>query len=150
MADYLGQRGVEAVKLEAACGSAGSAMRQGLLAVASGQIDAALVIGVEKLTESLGRETTAALATAADADFEVEHGITFVGLNALIMRRYMHEFGYSHRDFAPFALTAHANAAGNPNALYRYAISERDYERGREVADPIRLYDCLLYTSRCV
>ena len=57
------------------------------------------------------------------------------------MRRYMHEFGYSHRDFAPFALTAHANAAGNPNALYRYAISERDYERGREVADPIRLYD---------
>jgi acetyl-CoA C-acetyltransferase len=141
VADYLGQRGVEAVKLEAACGSAGSAMRQGLLAVASGQIDAALVIGVEKLTESLGRETTAALATAADADFEVEHGITFVGLNALIMRRYMHEFGYSHRDFAPFALTAHANAAGNPNALYRYAISERDYERGREVADPIRLYD---------
>ena len=141
VADYLGQRGVEAVKLEAACGSAGSAMRQGLLAVASGQIDAVLVIGVEKLTESPGRETTAALATAADADFEVEHGITFVGLNALIMRRYMHEFGYSHRDFAPFALTAHANAAGNPNALYRYPINEGDYERGREVADPIRLYD---------
>ncbi len=141
VADYLGQRGVEAVKLEAACGSAGSAMRQGLLAVASGQLDAVLVIGVEKLTESPGRETTAALATAADADYEVEHGITFVGLNALIMRRYMHEFGYSHLDFAPFAVTAHANAARNPNALYRYAIDAREYERGREVADPIRLYD---------
>jgi len=141
VADYLGQRGVEAVKLEAACGSAGSAMRQGLLAVASGEMERVLVIGVEKLTETPGRETTAALATAADADYEVEHGITFVGLNALIMRRYMHEFGYSHRDFAPFALTAHANAARNPNALYRYAIDEREYERGREVADPIRLYD---------
>ena len=100
-----------------------------------------LVIGVEKLTELPGRQTTAALATAADADYEVEHGITFVGLNALIMRRYMHEFGYSHRDFAPFAVTAHANAARNPNALYRYAIDAREYERGREVADPIRLYD---------
>ncbi|HOU39645.1 MAG TPA: thiolase domain-containing protein [Promineifilum sp.] len=141
VADYLGQRGVEAVKLEAACGSAGSAMRQGLLAVASGQLDAVLVIGVEKLTELPGRQTTAALATAADADYEVEHGITFVGLNALIMRRYMHEFGYSHRDFAPFAVTAHANAARNPNALYRYAIDASEYERGREVADPIRLYD---------
>jgi acetyl-CoA C-acetyltransferase len=141
VADYLGLRGIEAVKLEAACGSAGSAMRQGLLAVASGELDRVLVIGAEKLTESLGRETTAALATAADADYEVEHGITFVGLNALIMRRYMHEYGYQHQDFAPFALTAHANAAKNPNALYRYAIDEREYERGREVADPIRLYD---------
>ena len=141
VADHLGQRGVEAVKLEAACGSAGSAMRQGMLAVASGELDRVLVIGVEKLTEMPHGETTAALATAADADFEVEQGITFVGLNALIMRRYMHEYGYSHKDFAPFAMTAHANAARNPNALYRYAIDEREYERGRDVADPIRLYD---------
>jgi acetyl-CoA C-acetyltransferase len=141
VADHLGLWGIESVKLEAACGSAGSAMRQGLLAVASGELDRVLVIGVEKLTESLGRETTAALATAADADYEVEQGITFVGLNALIMRRYMHQYGYEHRDFAPFALTAHANAAKNPNALYRYAIDEGEYERGREVADPIRLYD---------
>lgn len=141
VADYLGQRGVEAVKLEAACGSAGSAMRQGILAIASGEMERVLVIGAEKLTETPGRETTAALATAADADFEVEHGITFVGLNALIMRRYMHEYGYSHQDFAPFAMTAHANAAHNPNALYRYAIDEHEYERSRDVADPIRLYD---------
>ena len=141
VADHLGQWGVEAVKLEAACGSAGSAMRQGIMAVASGQKERVLLIGVEKLTEMPHGETTAALATAADADFEVDQGITFVGLNALIMRRYMHEFGYSHRDFAPFALTAHANAARNPNALFRYAIDEREYEKGRAVADPIRLYD---------
>jgi acetyl-CoA C-acetyltransferase len=141
VADHLGQRGVEAVKLEAACGSAGSAMRQGLLAVASGELERVLVIGVEKMTESLGDETTAALATAADADYEVEHGVSFVGLNALIMRRYMYEYGYSHRDFAPFALNAHANGARNPNALFRAPISEEDYEEGRVVADPIQLYD---------
>jgi acetyl-CoA C-acetyltransferase len=141
VADHLGQWGVEAVKLEAACGSAGSAMRQGLLAVASGELERVLVIGVEKMTESLGEETTAALATAADADYEVEHGVSFVGLNALIMRRYMHEYGYSHHDFAPFALNAHANGARNPNALFRAPISEADYEEGRVVADPIQLYD---------
>ncbi|MCL4803963.1 MAG: thiolase domain-containing protein [Anaerolineae bacterium] len=141
VADYLGQRGVEAVKLEAACGSAGSAMRQGMMAVASGELERVLIIGAEKLTETPHQETTAALATAADADFEVEQGITFVGLNALIMRRYMHEYGYTHKDFAPFAIAAHANASRNPNALYRYAIDEREYERGRDVADPIRLYD---------
>jgi len=141
VADHLGQRGVEAVKLEAACGSAGSAMRQGIMAVASGRLERVLIIGAEKLTEMPHGETTAALATAADADFEVEQGITFVGLNALIMRRYMHEYGYDHRDFAPFAMTAHANAARNPNALYRYAINQREYEHGRDVAGPITLYD---------
>jgi acetyl-CoA C-acetyltransferase len=141
VADHLGQWGAEAVRMEAACGSAGSAFRQGIAAVASGACEAVLAIGVEKMTEAGGGEVTAALAEAADAEYEVIHGVTFVGLNALIMRRYMHEYGYQHQDFAPFALNAHANGAKNPNALFRKAISQREYENGRIVADPISLYD---------
>ncbi|MCA9940653.1 MAG: thiolase domain-containing protein [Anaerolineales bacterium] len=141
IAERMGQRGVEAVKVEAACGSAGSAMRQGIIGVASGEMDAVLVVGVEKMTETKGKETTAALTTAADADFEVSQGVTFVGLNALIMRRYMYQYGYQHSDFAPFALNAHANGAKNPNALFQEPITRRTYENGRVVADPITLYD---------
>jgi acetyl-CoA C-acetyltransferase len=141
VADYLAQWGVEAVKMEAACGSAGSAMRQGILAIASGERQAVLVIGVEKMTEASGKEVTAALTAAADADYEVVHGVSFVGLNALVMRRYMHEYGYQHNDFAPFALNAHANGAKNPNALFRQAISRKEYENGRMVADPVSLFD---------
>lgn len=141
VADYLGQWGVEAVKLEAACGSAGSAMRQGIIAVASGMVEKVLVIGVEKMTESSGKDITAALTGAADADYEVVHGVSFVSLNALIMRRYMHEYGYEHGDFAPFALNAHANGAKNPNALFRKAINRTTYENGRMVAEPVSLFD---------
>ena len=141
VADRLGLWGVEAVKLEAACGSAGSAMRQGILAVASGEMDAVLVIGVEKMTESPFRDTTAALTTAADADYEIEQGVTFVGLNALIMRRYMHQYGYKHDDFAPFALNSHANGAKNPFAMFQDPITQKTYEKGRIVADPITLFD---------
>ena len=141
VADHLNQHGAEAVKMEAACGSAGSAMRMGLLAVASGELDAVLVIGVEKMTETPFKETTAALTTAADADYEIIHGVTFVGLNALIMRRYMHEYGYQRSDFAPFALNAHANGAKNPNAMFQSPITQRTYEKGRIVADPISLFD---------
>jgi acetyl-CoA C-acetyltransferase len=141
VADFLGQWHTEAVKLEAACGSAGSTMRQGIIAVASGELDAVLVIGVEKMTETSGSEVTAALTGAADADFEVIHGVSFVSLNALVMQRYMFEYGYQHDDFAPFALNAHANGAKNPNAFFRQPISRRDYERGRVVAAPISLYD---------
>ena len=141
VADFLGQWGVEAVKLEAACGSAGSAMRQGILAVASGEMEAVLVVGVEKMTEMTSEQTTAALTTAADADYEIEQGVTFVGLNALVMRRYMHEYGYERRDFAPFALNAHANGAKNPNALFRQPITQKTFDEGRTVADPISLFD---------
>lgn len=141
VADFLGQWGVEAVRMEAACGSAGSTMRQGILAVASGACDAVLAIGVEKMTDTGPAETTTALAGAADAEYEAIHGVTFVGLNALVMRRYMHEYGYSHDDFAPFAVNAHANAAHNPQAMFRQPISEKVYRAGRVVADPITLYD---------
>ena len=141
VADFLGQWGVEAVKLEAACGSAGSAMRQGILAVASCEMEAVLVVGVEKMTEMTSEQTTAALTTAADADYEIEQGVTFVGLNALVMRRYMHEYGYERRDFAPFALNAHANGAKNPNALFRQPITQKTFDEGRTVADPISLFD---------
>lgn len=141
VADALGLWGTEAVKLEAACGSAGSAMRQGIVAVASGEMDAVLVIGVEKMTETNFRQTTAALTTAADADYEIEQGVTFVGLNALIMRRYMYEYGYERHDFAPFALNAHANGAKNPNAMFRQPITMDTYENGRIVSDPISLFD---------
>ncbi|KAA3662067.1 MAG: thiolase domain-containing protein [Chloroflexi bacterium] len=141
VADYLGQSGAEAVKMEAACGSAGSAMRQGILAVSSGELDAVLVIGVEKMTETPFKETTAALTTAADADFEIDQGVTFVGLNALIMRRYLHEYGYAREDFAPFALNSHANGAKNPNAMFRKPITLNTYQKGRLVADPISLFD---------
>lgn len=141
VADALGLQGVEAVKFEAACGSAGSAMRQGVIAVASGELESVLVIGVEKMSETPFRETTATLATAADADFEIIHGVTFVGLNALIMKRYMHEYGYDRHDFAPFALNAHRNGAKNPEALFRAPISQNVYDRGRIVADPVSLFD---------
>jgi len=141
VADFLGQWGVEAVKMEAACGSAASAMRMGILAVTSGEMESVLVVGVEKLTESLGGQTTSALATAADADYEVIQGVSFVGLNALVMQRYMHVYGYDRHDFAPFALNAHANGAKNPNALFRAPISQKTFDNGRIVADPISLFD---------
>lgn len=141
VADFLGQWGVEAVRMEAACGSAGSTMRQGIMAVASGVCDTVLAIGVEKMTDTGPAETTTALVGAADAEYEAIHGVTFVGLNALVMRRYMHEYGYSHDDFAPFAVNAHANAAHNPQAMFRQPISEKAYRAGRVVADPITLYD---------
>jgi len=111
------------------------------MAIASGEMESALVLGVEKMTDKHPHEVTAALATAADADYEVEMGVSFVGLNALIMRRYMHEFGWKHADFAPFAITAHANGLHNPWARLHQAITQEDFERSTMIATPTNLLD---------
>ena len=140
-ADWVGLWKQEAVKIEAACGSGAAAFRAALMAVASGDVESALVVGVEKMTDKAGRDVTAALATAADADYEVDQGISFVGINALVMRRYMYEFGWKHEDFAPFSINAHANAMHNPNARLHEKISVEKFERSSMVATPINLLD---------
>ncbi len=140
-ADWVGLWHQEAVKIEAACGSGAAAFRAGLMAVASGEIDSALVVGVEKMTDKAGHDVTAALATAADSDYEVEQGVSFVGINALVMRRYMHEYGWKHGDFAPFSINAHANAMHNPVARLHQKITLDQFEKSSMVATPINLLD---------
>lgn len=139
--DWIGLWKQEAVKIEAACGSGAAAFRSALMAVASGDVESALVVGVEKMTDKAGRDVTAALATAADADYEVEQGISFVGINALVMRRYMHEFGWKHEDFAPFSINAHANAMHNPYARLHEKVTVEKFEKSSMVATPINLLD---------
>jgi acetyl-CoA C-acetyltransferase len=139
--DWVGLWGQESVKVEAACASGAAALRAGLMAVAAGDIESALVVGVEKMTDKAGHDVTAALATAADADYEVEQGVSFVGINALIMRRYMHEYGWKHADFAPFSINAHANAMHNPFARLHQKINVDQFEKSSMVATPVNLLD---------
>lgn len=141
IADWAGLRHTEAVKIEAACSSGAAAVRQAAIAVASGFIDSAIAVGVEKMTEAKGTEITAALATAADADYEVAHGVSFVALNALIMQRYMYEYDWQHKDFAPFSINAHHNALTNPSARLQEEIDEQDYTKAKMIAYPINLLD---------
>ncbi len=141
IADWSGLRGVEAFKVEAACGSGAAAVHLGVMAVASGYMDAVIAMGVEKMTDTSMPETTAALATAADADFEGDQGVSFVSLNALIMQRYLYEYKWKHTDFGRFSINAHENAMCNPNARLHERISEGEYKKARMICDPINLLD---------
>jgi acetyl-CoA C-acetyltransferase len=141
LADFSGLGPIEAMKVEAACGSGGAALHVGVMAVASGMHDVVLVCGVEKMTDTGGAVTTSALATAADQEYEVSQGVSFVGLNALLMRRYMHEYQVPHKSFAGFSVNAHRNGANNPCAMFQSPISENAYLRAGMICDPINLMD---------
>lgn len=131
----------EAITVEAACGSGAAAFRQAVLAVASGAVDSAIAVGVEKLTEHSDVSPSGGLATAADADYEAAMGLSFVAINALLMKRYMYEYGHSKNDFSGFVINAHENAVHNPNAMFRSKVSIDAYEKAKMIADPINLLD---------
>ena len=141
IADFSGLRGIEAYTTEAAGASGGAALRAGYLAVKSGFVDSALVVGVEKMTDKVGPEVESAIATSLDSDYEAVQGLTPVGQAALLMRRYLHTYDVQRQAFSAFPLTAHANALGNPNAMFRRAINLDVYNRAGMVSDPLNMFD---------
>ncbi len=141
VADFAGLRGIEAVTVEAGDASGGAALRQAVLAVKSGLVETALVIGVEKMTDTVGSSNTAALATSLDADYESIHGLTQAGVGALLMQRYMHEYNLEVADFAGFSVNAHSNGAKNQLAMFRNRLKPERFAAAPQVATPVSLFD---------
>ncbi len=141
VADFAGFRGVEAATIEAGGASGGMALRAAYLAVASGEADVALAVGVEKATDLVGAGVESAAATTLDADYEAEQGVTPAVQAALIMRHYMEAYDVPREAFAAFPLLAHQNAVGNPYAMYRKAVKASVYHRVTMVSDPLNLFD---------
>jgi acetyl-CoA C-acetyltransferase len=141
LADHAALHGIESVTIECGGASGGAALRAGCLAVASEMVDVALVVGVEKVTDKIGSSVESAVATAGDSDYETIHGLTTTAQAALLMKRYLYEFSTPRPAFGVFALTAHANGATNPFAMFQKAIKAEVYETAGVVCDPLNMYD---------
>lgn len=141
VANAAGLQGIEALTIEAACGSGGSAMHVAAMAVGSGMHDCVICYGVEKMGHTDRDRTTKGLATASDWTKEGGQGETFVTLNARIMQKYMDTYGVEHKDFAPFSLVAHKNALTNPNALLKKDVDLDKYLNSKVISEPVLLYD---------
>lgn len=147
LTDDAGLRGMEGVTVEAADASGGAALRAGLMAVLSGAVETALVVGVEKWTDVIGPESESMLSQMLDADFEAAQGLTPLSLAGLLFHRYLQEYEVSHDVFAGFPQVAHANGATNPNAMYQAPMREGAYERAAEAAEILNLFDVAPYAD---
>jgi acetyl-CoA C-acetyltransferase len=141
IADEAGLRWAEALQVRAATATGAAALRMAYLAVASGQADVAVALGVEKMSTDRG-QVVASLAKALDAELEVPGGATLLSQNAKLMRLYLERYGRDITDFDGFALNAHRNANGNPNALFHdRRVSVEAIDGSPIVSAPLRLYD---------
>jgi acetyl-CoA C-acetyltransferase len=141
ISDHAGLRGIEASVIEAGGASGAAALRQGYMAVASGEIETVLVLGIEKFTDLLGPKVESALQTATDSDYEAVQGLTPNAQAGLLMQRYLHLYQVPRLAFAGFPITAHANAATNPMAMFHNLINVEAYEKAGMLSDPLNLFD---------
>ncbi|MBI9045752.1 MAG: thiolase domain-containing protein [Anaerolineaceae bacterium] len=136
-----GLDGIEGVTVEAAEASGAGAFRMAYMAVASGFVETALVVGVEKYTDKSKAEMDAIIAQSMDADYEAAQGLTTAAQAALLMQRYCYEYQVPKGGFSAFAEIAHANGAANPNAMFRKAISRELYKRSMMICEPLNMFD---------
>ncbi len=168
MTDWVGLAPRPATRIEDACASGSAALRQGILAVASGLYDIVLVGGVEKMSELPTERVTDTLATASDVLYEAAVGFTFPALYAAMATAYMHEYGADAQVFLQVGYKNHEHGAMNPKAQFGQPIREimearkasaarkglpvpewkdefeflRDPRANPYIAWPLRLYDC--------
>jgi acetyl-CoA C-acetyltransferase len=133
---------IPSTRVEAACASGGLALRQAVLAVASGYHDIVIAAGVEKMTDVSSGTAADALAAAADREWECFFGATFPALYAMMARLHMRRYGTTHDQMAQVAVKNHHNACLNPIAQYHMEITVDDVNKSPMVADPLHILDC--------
>ena len=168
VASWIGLSPVASTRIEDACASGGVALRQGMMAIASGQCDVVLVGGIEKMTDLPGAKVTDALALAADSMFETPAGFTFPGFYAAMATAYIDQYKADPDVLLQVGIKNHRNGALNEKAQFNQTIEDvmlgkqrkaeqkglpipqwkdemaflKDSKANPWIAWPLRLFDC--------
>jgi acetyl-CoA acetyltransferase len=133
----IGLTGIPVANIENACSSSSTALRQGVMAIRSGEYDVVLVIGVEKLTKFGG-----GTLPLEEEDWEVTQGLVMPALYAMRAQRYMHDFNLTKEQLARVAVKNRGNGVLNPDAQMRKPVTLEQVLESRPVADPFTLLQC--------
>ncbi len=78
-------------------------------------------------------------------DYVTPHGFGGPnGLFAMVTQKHMNRFGTTREQLGRICVDQRANAMRNDNALLRAPMSMDDYLNARPIADPLRLFDCVM------
>jgi acetyl-CoA C-acetyltransferase len=148
LVDRLSLLPAAAESIENGPASGASAIKNGLLAVASGYYDYVLVAGGEKMREVTGWRATDFVASMTHPTAEYVYGITLPGLAGMFTRLYMEKYGVTREMLVAVAIKNQDMGGLNPYAHVEMAITKEGiYDdhaaivNNPVVADPLHLYD---------
>jgi len=139
---YAGFSEIPVINIENACASAATAFQQACLSVASGQVEVALAVGVEKMFVGDNAKTIAALGSATDVEVMGGSGVQFTALYALKAKEYMEKYGATPFHFAKVAEKNSFHASLNPYAQFRKRLTVEQVLTSKMIADPLTLLMC--------
>jgi acetyl-CoA C-acetyltransferase len=146
--EYCGTLPKGSMRVEAACATSSAAVAVAYNFVASGYVDLALVLGVEKMYESPTPVQIELIGRAGNYFWEFENfGMTFPGYYALHATGYMWKHGLKEEDLAEIAVKNHYYASMNPKAQFRKEIAVDTVMQSRYIAWPLKLFDCCPLTD---
>ncbi|MFE5024506.1 acetyl-CoA acetyltransferase [Streptomyces sp. NPDC056656] len=116
-------------------------------AIAQGHARAVLLVyGSTARADIKAKRRTSNLSFGARGplQFEVPYGHSLIAKYAMAARRHMHEYGTTLEQLAEVAVQARANAAPNPEAMFRDPVTVDDVLDGPMIADPFTKLHCCI------
>jgi len=131
-------------RTELACASGQAALRYAWLAVAAGQLDVALVLGVEKMNIDREHmpEIQSNMTNVLDREFDGVNGLNGPSYFAQFAQRHMHEHGTTREQLAMVSEKNKNHAAETDFAQYRNPVTVEDILDSYPIAPPLHLFDC--------
>lgn len=138
LAWHLGANGMTMTNVENASASGNAAFREAYLAVASGAVDVALAVGVDKL------RAYRHIKTGPDQTETVKAPTNTGMMRGFAERahKHMREYGTTVEQMAMVSVKNHLNGSLNPYAHYQQAVTMEEVFQARMVADPLTVLHC--------
>jgi acetyl-CoA acetyltransferase len=133
----VGITGIPVFNVENACASGATALHLAWLAIASGQYDRVLVVGVEQLSS-----IASGGIPLSETDREIRNGLTMPALYAMRARRHMAEYGTTIEQLARVSVKNRRHSVHNVRAQYRQPVSIDEVLQSRPIAEPLTLLQC--------
>jgi acetyl-CoA acetyltransferase len=135
----IGQTGIPVVNVANACATGSTAFREAYLAVASGEVDVALAVGVEQMGKA------GLLGGGGGSGIRTE-GVIGSGLMPAVFGQagmeHMRKYGTTQEQFAKVAVKNHQHAMRNPLSQYQVETPLEQVLGARMVAYPNTLLMC--------
>ncbi|MFP3984652.1 MAG: thiolase domain-containing protein [Candidatus Bathyarchaeia archaeon] len=148
IAEYCGLTKTGLTRCEAACASGSAAFFNAYLAIASGEAELTMAVGLEKMRQIDTLTAMEWIGRAGHYFWEFHNfGLTFPAYYALYANAHMARFGTTEEDLALVAVKNHKYAAINPVAHLQNKITVDDVLSSMVIASPLKLLDCCPVTD---
>jgi acetyl-CoA acetyltransferase len=130
----LGLSGIPTINVENACTSGATAFHLAYQAIAHGEAELVLAIGMDQMEKGL--------ISANRSDYEGLLGRTLPGKYALRANKYMSHYDLSKEDLADIVVKNRGQGALNPIAHFQNSVTREEVLASRMIAEPLTLFQC--------